>query len=118
MLVYLRDGSAQLYMLPHWDRSLQIKEVADQTFFLTQSQYTDTGPTSPSTDPVTSDVWQGSAGVLILSHFYDLTWKNRGADGIWTPDLLLSRQMPYPLGQWDGPLLRETVSVSSDRFHQ
>ena len=28
-------------------------EVADQTFYLTQSQYTDTGPTSPSTDPVT-----------------------------------------------------------------
>ena len=29
------------------------KEVADQTFYLTQSQYTDTGPTSPSTDPIT-----------------------------------------------------------------
>ena len=28
-------------------------EVADQTFYLTQSQYTDTGPTSPSTDPIT-----------------------------------------------------------------
>ena len=27
--------------------------VADQTFHLTQSQYTDTGPTSPSTDPMT-----------------------------------------------------------------
>ena len=27
--------------------------VADQTFHLTQSQYTDTGPTSPSTDPIT-----------------------------------------------------------------
>ena len=27
-------------------------EVADQTFYLTQSQYTDTGPTSPNTDPV------------------------------------------------------------------
>ena len=29
-------------------------EVADQTFHLTQSQYTDTepGPTSPSTDPI------------------------------------------------------------------
>ena len=29
-------------------------EVADQTFHLTQSQYTDTGPTSPSADPITS----------------------------------------------------------------
>ena len=26
-------------------------EVADQSFNLTQSQYTDTGPTSPSADP-------------------------------------------------------------------
>ena len=35
-------------------------EVADQTFHLTQSQYTDTGPTSPSTDPITPGAWQGS----------------------------------------------------------
>ena len=35
-------------------------EVADQTFYLTQSQYTDTGLTSPSTDPVTPGAWQGS----------------------------------------------------------
>ena len=35
-------------------------EVADPTFYLTQSQYTDTGPTSPSTDPITSGAWQGS----------------------------------------------------------
>ena len=27
-------------------------EAADQTFYLTQSQCTDTGPTSPSTDPI------------------------------------------------------------------
>ena len=27
-------------------------EVADPTFHLTQSQYTDTGPTSPSNDPI------------------------------------------------------------------
>ena len=35
-------------------------EVADQTFHLTQSQYTDTRPTSPSTDPITPGAWQGS----------------------------------------------------------
>ena len=35
-------------------------QVADPTFYLTQSQYTDTGPTSPSTDPVTPGAWQGS----------------------------------------------------------
>ena len=35
-------------------------EVADPTFYLTQSQYTDTGPTSPSADPLTPGAWQGS----------------------------------------------------------
>ena len=35
-------------------------EVADPTFHLTQSQYTDTGPTSPSADPITPGAWQGS----------------------------------------------------------
>ena len=35
-------------------------EVADQTFHLTQSQYTDTGPTNPSTDPKTPGAWQDS----------------------------------------------------------
>ena len=35
-------------------------EVADPTFYLTQSPYTDTGPTSPSTDPITPGAWQGS----------------------------------------------------------
>ena len=35
-------------------------EVADQTFNLTQSQYIDTGPTSPSADPITPGAWQGS----------------------------------------------------------
>ena len=43
-------------------------EVADQTFHLTQSQYTDTGPTSPSADPITPGAWQGrhwSANFLV-----------------------------------------------------
>ena len=35
-------------------------EVAHQTFYLTQSQYTDSGPTSPSTNPITPGAWQGS----------------------------------------------------------
>ena len=37
-------------------------EIADQTLHLTQSQYTDTGPTSPSADPITPGAWQGSHG--------------------------------------------------------
>ena len=49
-------------------------EVADQTFHFTQSQYTDTGPTSPSTDPITPDAWQGSHwSAKFLSHWYDST---------------------------------------------
>ena len=35
-------------------------EDADQTFYITQSQYTDTGPTSPRADPITPGAWQGS----------------------------------------------------------
>ena len=41
-------------------------EVADPTFHLTQSKYTDTGPTSPSTNPITPGAWQGSTGVPIF----------------------------------------------------
>ena len=35
-------------------------EASDHTFYLTQSQHTDTRPASPSVDPVTSGSWQGS----------------------------------------------------------
>ena len=35
-------------------------EVADQTFYLTQSQYTYTRLTSPSADPMMPGAWQGS----------------------------------------------------------
>ena len=35
-------------------------EAADQTVHLTQSQYTDTGLTSPRADPITPGVWRGS----------------------------------------------------------
>ena len=35
-------------------------EVADQTFYLTHSQYTDIGLTSPGADPITTGAWQGS----------------------------------------------------------
>ena len=35
-------------------------DSADQTCYLTKSHCADTGPTSLSTDPVTTGVWQGS----------------------------------------------------------
>ena len=51
-------------------------EVADPTFYLTQSQYTDTGPTSPSADPISPGAWQGShRSANFLSHWYDSTPK-------------------------------------------
>ena len=51
-------------------------EAADPAFHLTQSQYTDTGPTSPSADPITQGVWQGSHwSANFLCHWYDSTPK-------------------------------------------
>ena len=35
-------------------------DAADPTFYLTLSQYTDTGPTSPCADPRTPGAWQSS----------------------------------------------------------
>ena len=62
MQVYFRDGSAQtIFTCCHTEI-----EAADTTFYLTQSKYTDTGPTSPSVDPITPGAWQGSTGVSIL----------------------------------------------------
>ena len=78
-------------------------EAANQTFHLTRSQYTDTGPACPSTDPITPGAWQGSH----WSAKFEVTgmtrpWKNPVARGIWTRDLSLSRRMPYPLSQRGG----------------
>ena len=70
-------------------------EVADQTFYLTQSQYTDTGPTSPSADPRTPGAWQGSQWSANLE-VTGMTRprKNPVASGIRTLDLPLSRRTP------------------------
>ena len=70
-------------------------EVADQTFYLTQSQYTDTGLTSPSADPITQGAWQGSH----WSANFEVTGmtqprKHPGASGIRTRDLPLWRRTP------------------------
>ena len=55
MLVYHREGPAQASL-----HAATLTEVADQTFYLTQLQYTDTGPTSPSADPIMPGAWLGS----------------------------------------------------------
>ena len=75
-------------------------EVADQTFHLIQSQYIDTGPTSPSTDPITPGAWQGShwsANFEVIGIIRPR--KDPGSSGIRTRDLPLSRWTPLPLGQ-------------------
>ena len=35
-------------------------DVSEQTFYFTQSQYTDTGPTSPSAESILPGAWQSS----------------------------------------------------------
>ena len=70
-------------------------KASDQTFHLTQSQYTDTAPTSPSADPITPGAWQGSH----WSAKFDVTGmtrprKNPDSSGIRTRDLRLSRRTP------------------------
>ena len=83
-------------------------EVADQTFYLPQSQNTDTGPTSPSADPITPGAWQSSH----WSANFEVTGmtrprKNPGASGIQTRDLRLSRRR---LNHW----ANEAVPDSTD----
>ena len=52
MLVYIRDGSAQT--------TVRVATLRYKIFYLTQSEYTDIGPTSPSADPKTPGACQGS----------------------------------------------------------
>ena len=74
-------------------------EAANQTFYLTQSQCTDTGPASPSADPITPGAWQGSHwSAIFLSHWNDSTRKNPVANENRTQDLPLSRQTPGQRG--------------------
>ena len=51
-------------------------DLADQTLYFTQSQYTNTAQTSPSADPITQGAWQGSRwSARLLSHQYNWTRK-------------------------------------------
>ena len=70
-------------------------EVADPTLHLTPSQYTDTGLTSPSTDPTTPGAWKGShwsANVYVTG--MTRPRKNPVSSGIRTRDLPLLRRTP------------------------
>ena len=78
-------------------------EVADQTFYLTHSQYTDTGPTSPSADPVTPGAWQGShRECQFLSHWYDSTPKKSRRKRDSNPGSSAFEADALPLGQRGG----------------
>ena len=71
-------------------------EIADQSFYFTLSQYTDTGPASPSADLITPGARQGQGQPFVhqfLNHWYDSTWKNAHcASENGTPDLPLSKR--------------------------
>ena len=68
-------------------------EVADPTFYLPQSQYTDTGPTSPSADPITPGAWQSSHWSANFE-VTGMTRPRKNPGGIRTRDLPLSRRTP------------------------
>ena len=95
-------------------------EVADQKFYLTQSQYTDTGPTSPSADPITPGAWQGSHwNCQFLSHWYDSTPKKksrRKRDSNPGPSALETDALP--LGQRGGNLREPTTQIKTIQSKQ
>ena len=85
-------------------------EIADQTFCLTQPQYTDNGPTSPNADPITSGALQCShcSASCFLSHWYDPTRKKIASTAGTEPrsanfeaDALTTRPVRL-LGRWGG----------------
>ena len=78
-------------------------EVADPTFYLTQSQYIDTGPTSPSADPISPGAWQGSHWECqCLSHWYDSTSKKSRRKRDSNPRSSALEADALPLGQRGG----------------
>ena len=81
-------------------------EVADRTFHLTQSQYTDTGPTTPSADPITPGAWQGSHwSASFLSHWYDSTPEKSRHKRDSNPGSSALEADALPPGQRGGPLM-------------
>ena len=78
-------------------------EAADQTFYLTKSQCTYTGPTSPSADPIPPGAWQGSHwSANFLSHWYDLTPKKSRRKRDSNPGSSVLEADALPLGQRGG----------------
>ena len=96
-------------------------EVADPTFYLTLSQYTDTGPTSPRADTITPGTWQGSHwSAKFLSRWYDSTPKksrhkqdsNPGSSALEKDALPLDQRGSY---SW-GTQKKKKKNISSMKF--
>ena len=77
--------------------------VEDQTFHLTQWQYTDTTPTCPNADPKTQGAWQASHwSAKFLSQLYDSARKNPVKGGTQTKNKKTqNRQRTETLDSWD-----------------
>ena len=70
MLAFLRDGNKCTCCDTE-------TEGADQTFYLAQSQFSDTVPTSRSADSIMAGVWQENNSITCLSHWHDWAIENR-----------------------------------------
>ena len=81
-------------------------EVADQTFHLTQSQYTDIGRTSPSTDPITPGPWQGSQ----WSANFEVTSVTRPRKRDSNPGSSAFEADAFPLGQRGGQIIYKSFA--------
>ena len=85
------DQHASLSQGRIYEDNLTCCHTEIKTFYLTQSQYTDTGSASPSADPTSPGTWQGShwSGLVEVTGITRHENKNPLAGGIRTPDLLL-----------------------------
>ena len=71
------DSVAQSCLTPQQQDSVSKRRICSdnctcchteiEAFYLIQSRYTDTGPTSPSADPITPGAWQGSHWIINFS---------------------------------------------------
>ena len=71
-----------------------VTEAEDQTCYLIQSQYADTGLTCPSADPVTPGAWRGTSRVPVfesLSFSFSSKWHHSARKGY-------TRSVPFLCG--------------------
>ena len=73
-----RSANFQVYGVTRPEK-FPTAQVADQTYYRTWSQYTDTRPTSPSINPSKPGAWQGIHKQTTSCHWYDFTGDSRGA---------------------------------------